>query len=96
MVWHNSVKSFNFENLTNDIDPEVEDLHRADEGEPGEETHGAADSRKLVHKLGRTVLQNYQSIKYRMNIILDLLDLVKRWGGEGYLDKFQLAFELEF
>ena len=37
-------------------DEEVEDLHPADEGEAGEEPHGAPDGGQLVHKLGCSVL----------------------------------------
>ena len=40
-----------------DLDDEVDDLHPADEREPGEEPHGASYSRQFVYKLGCSVLQ---------------------------------------
>ena len=41
----------------------VYNLHCTDDGEPGEQTHSASDSREHVHKLGRSVLGD--SVKCR-------------------------------
>ena len=56
-----------------DLDHEEDDLHPADEGEAGEEAHGASDSGQLVHELGCTVLE---SNTYSTRIILMPLTLV--------------------
>ena len=40
----------------NNFSSKVYNLHSTDDGEPGEQTHGAPNSREHVHKLGRSVL----------------------------------------